>query len=228
MNINITTLYKMQFQLLKPLSPRQEYALVVLLCDNMQDGDVAALAEVIVRDYPHVARLYDAFAAANQYENAVPFIVPVLNSEEVTEEIFCIRNHALVVAPDLRDSLYQALTCVVMMRETPDELLMREGAELILVNDALPFLLGQFVDSMLDAYNCGVLPVVIRPTKDQQAMRDDRLLSFEMLRDNNMFSGSLDFTKALQPSEKAKAIAAQLISRLRSVKPVRGLDAVAQ
>lgn len=228
MNINITTLYKMQFQLLKPLSPRQEYALVVLLCDNMQDGDVAALAEVIVRDYPHVARLYDAFAAANQYENAVPFIVPVLNSEEVTEEIFCIRNHALVVAPDLRDSLYQALTRVVMMRETPDELLMREGAELILVNDALPFLLGQFVDSMLDAYNCGVLPVVIRPTKDQQAMRDDRLLSFEMLRDNNMFSGSLDFTKALQPSEKAKAIAAQLISRLRSVKPVRGLDAVAQ
>lgn len=228
MNINITTLYKMQFQLLKPLSPRQEYALVVLLCDNVQDGDVAALAEVIVRDYPHVARLYDAFAAANQYENAVPFIVPVLNSEEVTEEIFCIRNHALVVAPDLRDSLYQALTRVVMMRETPDELLMREGAELILVNDALPFLLGQFVDSMLDAYNCGVLPVVVRPTKDQQAMRDDRLLSFEMLRDNNMFSGSLDFTKALQPSEKAKAIAAQLISRLRSVKPVRGLDAVAQ
>lgn len=228
MNINITTLYKMQFQLLKPLSPRQEYALVVLLCDNVQDGDVAALAEVIVRDYPHVARLYDAFAAANQYENAVPFIVPVLNSEEVTEEIFCIRNHALVVAPDLRDSLYQALTRVVMMRETPDELLMREGAELILVNDALPFLLGQFVDSMLDAYNCGVLPVVIRPTKDQQDMRDDRLLSFEMLRDNNMFSGSLDFTKALQPSEKAKAIAAQLISRLRSIKPVRGLDAVAQ
>lgn len=228
MNINITTLYKMQFQLLKPLSPRQEYALVVLLCGNVQDGDVAALAEVIVRDYPHVARLYDAFAAANQYENAVPFIVPVLNSEEVTEEIFCIRNHALVVAPDLRDSLYQALTRVVMMRETPDELLMREGAELILVNDALPFLLGQFVDSMLDAYNCGVLPVVIRPTKDQQDMRDDRLLSFEMLRDNNMFSGSLDFTKALQPSEKAKAIAAQLISRLRSIKPVRGLDAVAQ
>ena len=168
MNINITTLYKMQFQLLKPLSPRQEYALVVLLCDNVQEGDVAALAEVIVRDYPHVARLYDAFAAANQYENAVPFIVPVLNSEEVTEEIFCIRNHALVVAPDLRDSLYQALTRVVMMRETPDELLMREGAELILVNDALPFLLGQFVDSMLDAYNCGVLPVVIRPTKDSR------------------------------------------------------------
>lgn len=228
MNINITTLYKMQFQLLKPLSPRQEYALVVLLCDNVQDGDVAALAQVIVRDYPHVARLYDAFAAANQYENAVPFIVPVLNSDEVTEEIFCIRNHALVVAPDLRDSLYQALTRVVMMRETPDELLMREGAELILVNDALPFLLGQFVDSMLDAYNCGVLPMVIRPTKDQQAMRDDRLLSFEMLRDNNMFSGSLDFTKALQPSEKAKAIAAQLISRLRGVKPAHGFDVVAQ
>lgn len=228
MNINITTLYKMQFQLLKPLSPRQEYALVVLLCDNVQDGDVAALAQVIVRDYPHVARLYDAFAAANQYENAVPFIVPVLNSDEVTEEIFCIRNHALVVAPDLRDSLYQALTRVVMMRETPDELLMREGAELILVHDALPFLLGQFVDSMLDAYNCGVLPMVIRPTKDQQAMRDDRLLSFEMLRDNNMFSGSLDFTKALQPSEKAKAIAAQLISRLRGVKPAHGFDAVAQ
>lgn len=228
MNINITTLYKMQFQILKPLSPRQEYALVVLLCGNVQDGDVAALAQVIVRDYPHVARLYDAFAAANQYENAVPFIVPVLNSDEVTEEIFCIRNHALVVAPDLRDSLYQALTRVVMMRETPDELLMREGAELILVHDALPFLLGQFVDSMLDAYNCGVLPMVIRPTKDQQAMRDDRLLSFEMLRDSNMFSGSLDFTKALQPSEKAKAIAAQLISRLRGVKPVCGLDAVAQ
>lgn len=228
MNINITTLYKMQFQLLKPLSPRQEYALVVLLCDNVQDGDVAALAQVIVRDYPHVARLYDAFAAANQYENAVPFIVPVLNSDEVTEEIFCIRNHALVVAPELRDSLYQALTRVVMMRETPDELLMREGAELILVHDALPFLLGQFVDSMLDAYNCGVLPMVIRPTKDQQAMRDDRLLSFEMLRDNNMFSGSLDFTKALQPSEKAKAIAAQLISRLRGVKPAHGFDAVAQ
>lgn len=228
MNINITTLYKMQFQLLKPLSPRQEYALVVLLCDNVQDGDVAALAQVIVRDYPHVARLYDAFAAANQYENAVPFIVPVLNSDEVTEEIFCIRNHALVVAPDLRDSLYQALTRVVMMRETPDELLMREGAELILVHDALPFLLGQFVDSMLDAYNCGVLPMVIRPTKDQQAMRDDRLLSFEMLRDNNMFSGSLDFTKALQPSEKAKAIATQLISRLRGVKPAHGFDAVAQ
>lgn len=228
MNINITALYKMQFQLLKPLSPRQEYALVVLLCDDIREGDVAALAEVIVRDYPHVARLYDAFAAANQYENAVPFIVPVLNSDEVTEEIFCIRDHALVVAPELRDALYQALTRVVMMRETPDELLIREGAELILVNDALPFLLGQFVDSMLDAYNCGVLPMVVRPSKDQQAMRDDRLLSFEMLRDSNMFSGSLDFTKALQPSEKAKAIADQLISRLRSVKPVHGFDAVAQ
>lgn len=228
MNINITALYKMQFQLLKPLSPRQEYALVVLLCDNVKDGDVAALAEVIVRDYPHVARLYDAFAAANQYENAVPFIVPVLNSDEVTEEIFCIQNHALVVAPELRDSLYQALTRVVMMRETPDELLMREGAELILIHDALPYLLGQFVDGMLDAYNCGVLPMVVRPSKQQQAMRDDRMLSFEMLRDSNMFSGSLDFTKALQPSEKAKAIANQLISRLRSVKPARGLDVVAQ
>ncbi|UAW53415.1 hypothetical protein pEaSNUABM30_00297 [Erwinia phage pEa_SNUABM_30] len=228
MNINITALYKMQFQLLKPLSPRQEYALVVLLCENINEGDVAALAEVIVRDYPHVARLYDAFAAANQYDNAVPFIVPVLNSEEVTEEIFCIRDHALVVAPDLRESLCQALTRVVLMRETPDELLMREGAEVILVTDAIPYLLGQFMDCMLDAYNCGVLPMVVRPTKDQQAMRDDRLLSFEMLRDNNMFSGSLDFTKALQPSEKAKAIAAQLISRLRTVKPARGFDAVTQ
>lgn len=228
MNINITALYKMQFQLLKPLSPRQEYALVVLLCENINEGDVAALAEVIVRDYPHVARLYDAFAAANQYDNAVPFIVPVLNSEEVTEEIFCIRDHALVVAPDLCESLCQALTRVVLMRETPDELLMREGAEVILVTDAIPYLLGQFMDCMLDAYNCGVLPMVVRPTKDQQAMRDDRLLSFEMLRDNNMFSGSLDFTKALQPSEKAKAIAAQLISRLRTVKPARGFDAVTQ
>ncbi|QZE56502.1 hypothetical protein pEaSNUABM40_00307 [Erwinia phage pEa_SNUABM_40] len=216
MNMNITTLYKMQFQLLKPFSPRQEYALVVLLNDNVRDGDVAAMAEIIVRDYPHVARLYDAFAAANQYENAVPFIVPVLNSEEVTEEIFCIRDHALVVAPELRELLQQALSRVVMMRETPDELLMRDGIELILVADAIPHLLGQFVDSMLDAYNCGVLPMVVRPTKGQQAMRDDRLLSFELLREHDMFSGSLDFTKALQPSERARVVAQQLLARLRN------------
>lgn len=215
MNMNIAALYKMQFQLLKPLSPRQEYALVVLLCDNIVDGDVKALAEVIIRDYPHVARLYDAFAAANQYDNAVPFIVPVLNSDEVTEEIFCLRDHALVVAPELRELLNQALSRVVMMRETPDELLMREGAELLLCEDAKPFLLGQFVDSMLDAYNCGVLPMIVRPTKDQQEMRPDRLLSFDMLREHNMFSGSLDFTKALQPSEKARVIAQQLLARLR-------------
>ena len=213
--MNIAALYKMQFQLLKPLSPRQEYALVVLLCDNIVDGDVKALAEVIIRDYPHVARLYDAFAAANQYDNAVPFIVPVLNSDEVTEEIFCLRDHALVVAPELRELLNQALSRVVMMRETPDELLMREGAELLLCEDAKPFLLGQFVDSMLDAYNCGVLPMIVRPTKDQQEMRPDRLLSFDMLREHNMFSGSLDFTKALQPSEKARVIAQQLLARLR-------------
>ena len=215
MNMNITALYKMQFQLLKPLSPRQEYALVVLLCDDIVDGDVKALAEVIVRDYPHVARLYDAFAAVNRFDNAVPFIVPVLNSEEVTEEIFCIRDHALVVAPELRELLNQALSRVVSMRETPDELLMREGAELLLCEDAKPFLLGQFIDSMLDAYNCGVLPMIVRPTKDQQAMRPDRLLSFDMLREHNMFSGSLDFTKALQPSEKARVIAQQLLARLR-------------
>lgn len=228
MSMNITALYKMQFQLLKPLSPRQEYALVVLLCDNIVDGDVASMAEVIVRDYPHVARLYDAFAAANQYENAVPFIVPVLNSEEVTEEIFCIRDHALVVAPDLRELLNQALTRVILMRETPDELLIREGAELLLCEDALPFVLGQFIDSMLDAYNCGVLPMIVRPSKEQQAMRPERLLSFDMLREHNMFSGSLDFTKALQPSAKAKVIAAQLISRLHSVKAKQGFDAVTQ
>ena len=41
MSINITALYKMQFQMLKPLSPRQEYALVVLLVDGLKDGDVA-------------------------------------------------------------------------------------------------------------------------------------------------------------------------------------------
>lgn len=215
MNINIAALYKMQFQLLKPLSPRQEYALVVLLSDKIGEGDVAALAEVIVRDYPHVARLYDAFAAANQYENAVPFIVPVLNSEEVTEEIFCIRDHALVVAPALRVLLSQALSQVVKMRETPDELLFREGAELNLLEEHVPSLLGQFVDCMLDAYNCGVLPMVVRPSKEQQAMRNDRLLSFDMLREHNMFSGGLDFTKALQPSERAKVVAQQLLVRLR-------------
>lgn len=215
MNINIAALYKMQFQLLKPLSPRQEYALVVLLSDKIGEGDVAALAEVIVRDYPHVARLYDAFAAANQYENAVPFIVPVLNSEEVTEEIFCIRAHALVVAPALRVLLSQALSQVVKMRETPDELLFREGAELNLLEEHVPSLLGQFVDCMLDAYNCGVLPMVVRPSKEQQAMRNDRLLSFDMLREHNMFSGGLDFTKALQPSERAKVVAQQLLVRLR-------------
>lgn len=215
MNINIAALYKMQFQLLKPLSPRQEYALVVLLSDKIGEGDVAALAEVIVRDYPHVARLYDAFAAANQYENAVPFIVPVLNSEEVTEEIFCIRDHALVVAPALRELLNQALSQVVKMRETADELLFREGAELNLLEEHVPSLLGQFVDCMLDAYNCGVLPMVVRPSKEQQAMRNDRLLSFDMLREHNMFSGGLDFTKALQPSERAKVVAQQLLVRLR-------------
>lgn len=215
MNINIAALYKMQFQLLKPLSPRQEYALVVLLSDKIGEGDVAALAEVIVRDYPHVARLYDAFAAANQYENAVPFIVPVLNSEEVTEEIFCIRDHALVVAPALRGLLNQALSQVVKMRETADELLFREGAELNLLEEHVPSLLGQFVDCMLDAYNCGVLPMVVRPSKEQQAMRNDRLLSFDMLREHNMFSGGLDFTKALQPSERAKVVAQQLLVRLR-------------
>lgn len=215
MNINIAALYKMQFQLLKPLSPRQEYALVVLLSDKIGEGDVTAMAEVIVRDYPHVARLYDAFAAANQYENAVPFIVPVLNSEEVTEEIFCIRDHALVVAPALRVLLSQALSQVVKMRETPDELLFREGAELNLLEEHVPSLLGQFVDCMLDAYNCGVLPMVVRPSKEQQAMRNDRLLSFDMLREHNMFSGGLDFTKALQPSERAKVVAQQLLVRLR-------------
>lgn len=207
MSINITALYKMQFQMLKPLSPRQEYALVVLLVDGLKDGDVAALAEVVIRDYPHVSRLYDAFAAANQYENAVPFIVPVLNSEEVTEEIFCLRDHALVVAPDLRELLDQAIARVDLMRETPDELRFCEGSK--------PIHIGWFVDCMLDAYNCGVLPIIVRPTKEQQVMRNERLLSFEMLRDNNMFSGNFDFTKALQPSDRARVIAQQLLVRLR-------------
>lgn len=207
MSINITALYKMQFQMLKPLSPRQEYALVVLLVDGLKDGDVAALAEVVIRDYPHVSRLYDAFAAANQYENAVPFIVPVLNSEEVTEEIFCLRDHALVVAPDLRELLDQAIARVDHMRETPDELRFCEGSK--------PIHIGWFVDCMLDAYNCGVLPMIVRPTKEQQVMRNERLLSFEMLRDNNMFSGNFDFTKALQPSDRARVIAQQLLVRLR-------------
>ncbi|MEG0374742.1 MAG: hypothetical protein RR672_03840 [Raoultibacter sp.] len=207
MSINITALYKMQFQMLKPLSPRQEYALVVLLVDGLKDGDVAALAEVVIRDYPHVSRLYDAFAAANQYENAVPFIVPVLNSEEVTEEIFCLRDHALVVAPDLRELLDQAIARVDHMRETPDELRFCEGSK--------PIHIGWFVDCMLDAYNCGVLPIIVRPTKEQQVMRNERLLSFEMLRDNNMFSGNFDFTKALQPSDRARVIAQQLLVRLR-------------
>lgn len=206
MSINITALYKMQFQMLKPLSPRQEYALVVLLVDDLKDGDVAALAEVVIRDYPHVSRLYDAFAAANQYENAVPFIVPVLNSEEVTEEIFCLRDHALVVAPDLRELLDQAIARVDLMRETPDELRFCEGSK--------PIHIGWFVDCMLDAYNCGVLPIIVRPTKEQQVMRNERLLSFEMLRDNNMFSGNFDFTKALQPSDRARVIAQQLLVRL--------------
>lgn len=207
MSINITALYKMQFQLLKPLSPRQEYALVVLLTDGLQDGDVEALAQVIVRDYPHVGRLYDSFAAANQFENAVPFIVPVLNSEEVTEEIFCIRDHALVVAPDLREILAQAIGRVDMMRETPDELRFCEGSQ--------PIHIGWFIDCMLDAYNCGVLPMIVRPTKDQQQMRNDRLMTFEMLRDNKLFDGSLDFTQALQPSERARAIASELIRRVK-------------
>ncbi len=206
MSINITALYKMQFQMLKPLSPRQEYALVVLLVDGLKDGDVAALAEVVIRDYPHVSSLYDAFAAANQYENAVPFIVPVLNSEEVTEEIFCLRDHALVVAPDLRELLDQAISRVDLMRETPDELRFCEGSK--------PIHIGWFVDCMLDAYNCGVLPIIVRPTKEQQVMRNERLLSFEMLRDNNMFSGNFDFTKALQPSDRARVIAQQLLVRL--------------
>lgn len=207
MSINITALYKMQFQMLKPLSPRQEYALVVLLVDGLKDGDVAALAEVVIRDYPHVSRLYDAFAEANQYENAVPFIVPVLNSEEVTEEIFCLRDHALVVAPDLRELLDQAIARVDRMRETPDELRFCGGSK--------PIHIGWFVDCMLDAYNCGVLPIIVRPTKEQQVMRNERLLSFEMLRDNNMFSGNFDFTKALQPSDRARVIAQQLLVRLR-------------
>lgn len=218
MSINITTLCKMQSQLLKPLSPRQEYALVVLHVDDLQEGDVVSLATVIQHDYPHVARLYDAFAAVNQHEQAVPFIVPVLNSEEVTEEIFCVSNQALIVAPAMHQLLAQALNQVVEEERVnhPEKLYYCDGAE--------PMFIERFIDSMLDAYNCGTMPMVVRPTKEQQAMRSDRLLSFQVLRDANLFSGSLDYTKALQPSTRARVMASKLLGRFHR----NGLETVPQ
>ncbi|QYW03268.1 hypothetical protein pEaSNUABM13_00309 [Erwinia phage pEa_SNUABM_13] len=207
---NIADLYKMQFQILKPLSPRQEYALIVLHASATED-DVRGLAEVVVRDYPHVARLYDAFAAATEYgDNSVPFIIPVSNSEHVTEEIYAIVDHSLVVAPSLRQLLEQALERVQYMPETADERRF--------VIEREPLTMGWFIDCVLDAYNCGQLPMAVRPSKAQQQMRNENLLSFNQLRDADMFSGEIDYTQALQPSMQARHIAAKLIARLQNSK----------
>lgn len=204
---NIADLYKMQFQILKPLSPRQEYALIVLHASASED-DIRGLAEVIVRDFPHLARLYDSFAAKTVFgENAVPFIIPVTNSERVTEEIYSIVDRSIVMAPELRELLEQALDRVRYMPETADERRFVISRE--------PLTMGWFIECVLDAYTCGQMPMAIRPSRQQQEMRDDKMISFDQLRDANMFSGELDYTQALQPSAQARILAAKLVARLR-------------
>lgn len=210
--INIADLYKLQHQVLKPLSPRQEYALIHLMVEPNVETDVTALMAVVLKDFPFTFRLYNAFVEHNKYNNVIPFIVPVTNSEVLTEEIFCLSDHSLIIAPELRLLLDEAMSRVESMRETADELRFCIGRE--------PLVLGWFVDCLLDAYGSGIMPMFVRPTKEQQVMREDKLLSFDLLRDNNLFTGTLDFTKAGAPSERAKQICKEFISRLQTRKNV--------
>lgn len=204
--MNIASLYKMQFQVLKPLSPRQEYAVFALVSDTLDTDDIHSLSDMILQDYPHMYKLYDAFISSSKYENMVPFIVPVNNSDEPTSEIFCIRDHALVVSANVRKILADAIDNAQRMLETPTERLAVTYAE--------PVDLGQFMDDMLDAFNTGVMPTGQRATTAQKKQRVENMLTAARLKVLGLFDSSI-LLEGLTAPKSTYAITAQMLGRCR-------------
>lgn len=193
MNIQFADLCKLQREILKPLSPNQEFALVQLLVDEDCADEVAGIIEVMLKEHDHTERLYSAWLESSKHTNVVPLIVPVIDSENIMRDILNRDNSTLGLADSLRHVLDEAHSRMLRTAESQTELLS--------VSTTGPALTVDYVvGCMLDALNESLMPIAVRPTQEQRASRKENLLSFSKLKALDLFSGTLDYSRALRPT----------------------------
>ncbi|AQT28767.1 hypothetical protein YOLOSWAG_297 [Erwinia phage vB_EamM_Yoloswag] len=174
MKINLEDLYTVQCELLKPFSPSQEFALINLLLENVDDNELEKFGHNVVHAYPHLDRLYSGFVNASQnVSNVVPFAVPVTDSDHAMEDLLHDSEGQLSLAPDLIAILDQAFERIPEREVHVDELNFPvERTELAV---------GHIAQAAMSALRSGLAPIVVRASKDQRANRIDRLLTFKAL-----------------------------------------------
>jgi len=205
MNIHFADLYKMQRELLMSFSPRQEFALIHLLVDDDATAEVEGLIELIAERFPFTQRLYKAFVERNEYDNLIPLIIPVSDSDCVLQDVLTRNDKVLEIHSDLSRLLNTAWRAALSAEQTETE-------DLIRVEKGTPLLTCEWViDSLLDAFNEGAMPIVVRPSADQVLSRSEKLFNF--CKFGELFPATCDYSKALRPTKSERRVnLAQLLN----------------
>lgn len=177
MKINLEQLYVLQCEVLRPFAPTQEFALLNLLVEDVNESELEHFGANVVHAFPHMQRLYSGFINANRgISNVVPFAVPVSDSENALHEILDDTPQpvasdplkdpiiGLSLSPTLMDILNQARARIPEREPHVDELNFPVVCQKPLTTEGLAQL-------ALAAIRYGLAPIVIRPTKEQRNNR---------------------------------------------------------
>lgn len=167
MKINLEQLYVLQCEVLRPFAPTQEFALLNLLVEDVNEKELEVFGANVVHAFPHMQRLYSGFINANQnIANVVPFAIPINDSESALQDVLDDSDGGLRLSPELNSILTQAYKRVPVVEPHVDELnFPREHAE--------PVTVDQIAQSAMTAIRHGMAPIVVRATKEQRLNRVD-------------------------------------------------------
>lgn len=181
MKINFDKLFVLQCEVLRPFAPTQEFALLNLLVEDVNEQELEMFGANVVHAFPHMQRLYSGFVSANQnIASVVPFAIPVNDSDSVMQDVLDDSNGGLRLSPELHTILSQAFGRIPYVEPHVDELnFPPERTE--------PLTLDHIAQSAMTAIRYGLAPIVVRATKDQRDNRYDWTLNCRKLF-NHVFS----------------------------------------
>lgn len=173
MKINLEQLYVLQCEVLRPFAPTQEFALLNLLVEDVNEQDLERFGANVVHAFPHMQRLYSGFINANQgIASVVPFAIPINDSDSALHEILSdapvdpldVSTVGLCLSPTLMDILNQARSRIPEREPHVDELNFPVPVD-------QPVTAEHVAQLALSAIRYGLAPIVVRPTKEQRNNR---------------------------------------------------------
>lgn len=165
MKINLEQLLVLQNEVLKPFSPTQEFALLNLVVDHVDQKELEVFGQNIVHAFPHVQRLYNGFVSATRsVDNVVPFAVPINDGDNALRDVLDGSEGSLYLGSELHEILVRAQSRVPVIEPHVDELNFP-------VDHSEPVTVDQITSCVMAGLRSGYGPIVVRATKHQLASR---------------------------------------------------------